>query len=266
MNPENQINATKEQPDHPHISISTSEKLLAESIDLAAEIYRDLPPNTDLSSKSTFSLLASLALIGLSLASAKPQSVEVLGFTISAGHWLLLAFVLASIVIYSITQVHLLSRIEKNKYKHLVQPKLTLAYKKLNQTNAELSRLLSDANHALSESITLSTKGTRDFLDNSHLQEHSGTEPDPYTKALDKTNKTSAKLTTRSQELQEHFFYYIKKLQQLIASINEVTTINNRITRLGSLIPICIGLLALLVFLVEATPELIFMAKATIKF
>lgn len=88
----------------------------------AAKVYESMAPQADLSSKSTFSLLSSFALIGLSLASAKPQSVQVLGFTIQADHWLALALPLAMVVAYAGLQLVLSWLVEIRRYRYVVAP------------------------------------------------------------------------------------------------------------------------------------------------
>ncbi len=89
---------------------------------LVGAIYENLTRTAELGSKATFSLLASLALIGLCLASAKPQSVQVLGFTIQADHWLKLAIPLAMVVAYSILQLTLFWTLEMNRYRYAALP------------------------------------------------------------------------------------------------------------------------------------------------
>ena len=90
---------------------------------LVAEIYETLGPTIELSSRATFVLLSSLTLLGLSLASSKPDSVQVLGFTIQASHWLYLALPLALVVLYAMTQLSVAWRVEWSRLRYVMVPR-----------------------------------------------------------------------------------------------------------------------------------------------
>lgn len=90
---------------------------------LIAEVYEMLRPTVELSSRATFSLLSSLTLLGLGLASSKPDSVQVLGFTIQASHWLYLAIPLLLVVLYAVAQLSVAWRVEWSRLKYVIQPR-----------------------------------------------------------------------------------------------------------------------------------------------
>jgi hypothetical protein len=111
---------------HPTLDNSPLIALIPEAkaavIRKAAALYDAMAPQAALSSKATFSLLSSLALIGISFASAKPNTVQVLGFTIQADHWIYMAGPLALIVCYSVALLTLAWRVEERRYKYFVIP------------------------------------------------------------------------------------------------------------------------------------------------
>lgn len=87
-----------------------------------AELYTGLGSTVELSSRATFSLLSSLTLLGLALASSKPDSVQVLGFTIQASHWLYLAIPLSLVVLYAVAQLSVAWRVEWFRLKYVTLP------------------------------------------------------------------------------------------------------------------------------------------------
>jgi membrane protein YdbS with pleckstrin-like domain len=85
---------------------------------LTAKAFEEIRPIAELDSRSTLTLLTSLVLIGLSLASRKPDSVEVLGFTLQADHWLILAAPLALVVMYAMMQLTIVWNVERWRYQN----------------------------------------------------------------------------------------------------------------------------------------------------
>lgn len=94
----------------------------ADLIEKAGRLYEAINPQAALTSRATFLLLSALALIGLSLASSKPQTVQVLGFTLQAEHWIYLAGPLALVVCYSLLLLTISWRVEVRRYNYLVVP------------------------------------------------------------------------------------------------------------------------------------------------
>lgn len=94
----------------------------ADLLEKAGMLYEAINPQAALTSRATFLLLSALALIGLSLASSKPQTVQVLGFTLQAEHWIYLAGPLALVVCYSLLLLTISWRVEVRRYNYLVVP------------------------------------------------------------------------------------------------------------------------------------------------
>jgi hypothetical protein len=63
-------------------------------------------------------LVSSLVLIALCLATEKPDSINVLGFTFKARDWLVLAIPLTLVVVYSMVQLYLAWSVQRSKIEH----------------------------------------------------------------------------------------------------------------------------------------------------
>ncbi|AMD00034.1 hypothetical protein [Halomonas chromatireducens] len=99
---------------------SSTEIKAPRSIEAYMAAYEALRPVSELDARATLTLITSLALIGLSLASQKPDSVQVLGFNLQTEHWLLLAFPLAAVVFYATTQLMIAWLIEKHYKRYML--------------------------------------------------------------------------------------------------------------------------------------------------
>jgi len=119
-----------------------------------AKLYEAMALQADLSPRSTFSLLASFTLIGLCLASAKPQTVQVLGFTIQADHWLWLAMPLALVVGYAAVQLLLVWMVERRRFKYVVLPLHVMIGEEVSRRLAELQKQIAGmASEAMAQAV-----------------------------------------------------------------------------------------------------------------
>lgn len=84
------------------------------------KVYEAFGPITALDARSTLTLVTSLALIGLSLASRKPNTINFLGINFEPGHWLVLAVPLGLAVIYAATQLAFAWYIETHRFRSAV--------------------------------------------------------------------------------------------------------------------------------------------------
>ncbi len=84
--------------------------------------YESLRPTGEVDSRAKLVLASSLALIALCLATEKPDSINVLGFTFKASHWLLLGIPLTLTVLYSVVQLVLAWTVQSSKIEHTMFP------------------------------------------------------------------------------------------------------------------------------------------------
>jgi hypothetical protein len=84
--------------------------------------YESLRPTGEVDSRAKLVLASSLALIALCLATEKPDSINVLGFTFNASHWLLLGIPLMLTVLYSVVQLVLAWTVQSSKIEHTMFP------------------------------------------------------------------------------------------------------------------------------------------------
>ncbi len=85
-----------------------------------SQIYSILRAKSELDSRATFLLLTSLVLIGLSLTSKKPDTVQILGFSLQAESWLILAVPLVLVVVYAIIDLVIAWHIELQYFNHAI--------------------------------------------------------------------------------------------------------------------------------------------------
>jgi hypothetical protein len=85
-----------------------------------ATAYESIRPTGEVDSRAKAVLVASLVLIALCLATEKPDSVNVLGFTFRARDWLVLGIPLTLVVLYSTVQLFLAWSIQRAKIEHAI--------------------------------------------------------------------------------------------------------------------------------------------------
>ena len=83
-----------------------------------ATAYESIRPTGEIDSRAKSVLVSSLVLIALCLATEKPDSINVLGFTFKARDWLVLAIPLTLVVVYSMVQLYLAWSVQRSKIEH----------------------------------------------------------------------------------------------------------------------------------------------------
>ncbi|HEY1950331.1 MAG TPA: hypothetical protein VGG97_25195, partial [Bryobacteraceae bacterium] len=77
-------------------------------------------PTGEIDSRAKLLLVSSLVLISLCLATEKPDSINVLGFTFKAREWLVLGIPLTLVVIYAAVQLYLAWSVQRSKMEHAI--------------------------------------------------------------------------------------------------------------------------------------------------
>jgi hypothetical protein len=85
-----------------------------------AAAYESIRPTGEVDSRAKLVLVSSLVLISLCLATEKPDSINVLGFTFKARDWLVLGIPLTLIVLYSTVQLYLAWSVQRSKIEHAI--------------------------------------------------------------------------------------------------------------------------------------------------
>jgi hypothetical protein len=82
--------------------------------------YESIRPTGEVDSRAKLLLVSSLVLIALCLATQKPDSINVLGFTFKARDWLVLGIPLVLVVLYSAVQLYLAWSVQRSKIDHAI--------------------------------------------------------------------------------------------------------------------------------------------------
>jgi hypothetical protein len=85
-----------------------------------ATAYESIRPTGEVDSRARLVLVSSLVLIALCLATDKPDSINVLGFTFEAREWLVLGIPLTLVVLYSTLQLYLAWSVQSSKIEHAI--------------------------------------------------------------------------------------------------------------------------------------------------
>jgi hypothetical protein len=85
-----------------------------------ATAYESIRPTGEVDSRAKLVLVSSLVLIALCLATQKPDSINVLGFTFQPRDWLVLGIPLTVVVLYSTVQLYLAWSIQRSKISHTI--------------------------------------------------------------------------------------------------------------------------------------------------
>lgn len=84
--------------------------------------YESIRPTGEVDSRAKLVLASSLVLIALCLATEKPDSINVLGFTFKARDWLVLGIPLTLTLLYSVVQLLLAWSVQTSKIEHAIFP------------------------------------------------------------------------------------------------------------------------------------------------
>lgn len=85
-----------------------------------ATAYESIRPTGEVDSRAKLVLVSSLVLIALCLATQKPDSINVLGFTFQPRDWLVVGIPLTVVVLYSSVQLYLAWSIQRSKISHTI--------------------------------------------------------------------------------------------------------------------------------------------------
>src|SRR5689334_15143958 len=86
--------------------------------------YESIRPAGEVDSRAKVVLTSSLVLLALCLATERPDSINVLGFTFKARDWLVLGVPLTLTVLYSVVQLVLAWSVHTSKMEHTMFPAL----------------------------------------------------------------------------------------------------------------------------------------------
>jgi hypothetical protein len=82
--------------------------------------YESIRPTGEVDSRAKLVLVSALVLIALCLATEKPDSINVLGFTFKPREWLVLGIPLLVVVLYSAVQLYLAWSVQRSKTEHAI--------------------------------------------------------------------------------------------------------------------------------------------------
>jgi hypothetical protein len=85
-----------------------------------SSVYESIRPTGEVDSRAKLVLTSSLVLVALCLATEKPDSINVLGFTFKARDWLVLGIPLMLTVLYSVVQLVLAWTVQNSKIEHTI--------------------------------------------------------------------------------------------------------------------------------------------------
>lgn len=108
-----------------------------------ARLFTALMQDSGLEQRATLTLLTSATLILLTMVPIKPTSVQMLGFTLESGHWIVLGASLSASVIYYARQLRLSWQIEERRQRYVIDPLRIKLGEQISARMADVSAKLS---------------------------------------------------------------------------------------------------------------------------